>query len=792
MTDRCGIGFAGALLAYAAIEAGCYGFVPSWLAPLLEWGAAAGVIAAASAAASSVWLRVLRWLVPPLAIALRHATDIDAFGAVGVLAALALSADLALGAGAERRTAAIHTAIALLALRTLLATPVGYHLEEHLALGVSSIASLALPGTLDLGPSYGGARALSCAAVVALGITSLSAGQALVLGLCLAAGAVGASVAVEFAARALPTFGSTLSGWLPGALVASQLPWLCTAIVMAAGAAWLSRARVRTLGRAPAVGSFVALAACGVLAASPPSAPAPTRAIYFFEPGYQNWEVPSPDFESTGSYSAGMLGTLPMFCESLGLRAGLGDDLSLENLARFDTLVLINQKDNLPAGSLEQVEAWLERGGRLIVVGDHTFLIANDPRPPENYLNEPLRKSAIRFPNNSADYLNHAFREATLTYGAGRRLSCVRGNPSGSAIGAGLALEWPARPLVVGRHGFNDLGVEHGGEGFIGDLAWNPGERLGDVVLVAEEQRGAGWLLVVGDTTGITNIGRTFAWPAWSALLTGAYHERAWHYAVIGVALLALACWSALRGGGALACASAGLALAAVVAGATWLGTRTIERRDAFAETAQPIGIVDTATRPDGRDGSWQLKGRLALVINLLRAGYLAHFGDSSDSDVLERASVLLVTAPRVNPGRAWAERVVAWVRRGGHVVIACSNPDAQHIEPLFELIGARPLPNVVGPLNADLGEIAGRAQLIELAEPWKLSFTTDGWHRLVFNRDDVLAATRALGRGRVTLFGDSTFLTNEYLEHEKATNLANLHTLRIVLSGAWWSALEG
>jgi hypothetical protein len=791
MTERTGIGFAAALLLYAAVEAGGYGFAPTWIAPLFEWCAAVLVLVTSSAPAFASWRRAVRWLAPPLAIALRHSTEVDAFGTLGLIAALAASADPAISVGAERRAAAIRGVTGLLALRTALMTTVGYYAEERLARGVSTVASALEPGTLDLGPSYGGARVLLCALVVVSCVAASSFARTTAAWLALAAGAVAASVAVDLTARALPSFGSDPKAWLPGATIASQLPWLCTSIVTAAGVAVLARAKLRPIGRARSLAGVLGVSAVAVLASLPPSAPPAPRAVYCYRPGYQNWEVPAPDFATTGSYSAGMLGTLPTFCESLGLRAELGEDLSEENLARFDTLVVINQKSKLPDGALARVEAWTERGGRLIVVGDHTFFIEQPPDPPAIYVNEPLEQSGIRFPNNSADYLNHAFHEATVTYGAGRVASCVAGNPIASAIGAGLALEWPARPFVVGRHGFNDLGVEHGGGGFIGDLRWNPGERLGDVVLVAEQPRGDGWILVVGDTTGITNIGRSFAWRGWSALMTGTYHERAWQYAVVAAALLAAAGWCALRGGGAGASAALSTALAATVAVATLGGTRTIERDDAQLPSKTPIGIVDTATRPDGRAGTWHPKGQLALAINLLRAGYLAQFADSSDERVLEQASVLLLTAPRVDPGEAWAERVCAWMRAGGHLVIGCSNPDAVHIEPLFKRIGARPSPKVVGPIVAGLGEIDGRMQSIEMIEPWKLEFTEEVWRKLVFKGDDVVAATRHFGRGRITLFADSTVLTNEYLEHEKQAHLDNLHAFRIVLNGAWLRAKE-
>jgi hypothetical protein len=784
MNERLSPVLAVALVVYALVESGCGGFAPTWIAPLLELGAAAFVVKSAGAPPASRWKRAVRLGAPALAIAIRHAFDIDAAGTAGLIAALSVSAEALEGRGGSPRRTAIEACVALLALRALLSTLVGYYAEEALARAASQTASLLLPGTTSLGPTFGGARAGLSAFVVGIAMVRFDLRRvALLAGVSFSA-VVAATTAVEVAARALPVFGSS-GQWRAGALVASQLPWLAFAIVVATSVALLRRCELRTVEAASGPAIVTVLAAAGLLLSLPGRALSEANSVYFYEPGYQNWSRPDPDFAVTGGYSAGMLGTLPDFCRATGAEAELGADLSEANLSRFDTLVLVNQRDHLPEGARGRIDRWVRRGGRLIVVGDHTFFVRNEERAAELYLNEPLEGSGIEFPNNSADYLVHGFREATVLRGLGRPTACVAGNPIGSAIGAGLALEWPARPLVVGRFGFNDLGLEETEGDRIGNLAWDRGERLGDLVLAAETRLGEGRILVVGDTTGITNIGRSFAWKAWAALLAGNFGDARWSYIAAALVLLATAAWllrsGAARGSEIIACVSS-----AAFGAIAFLGAGEFEPRDALARSKVPLGVVETATRPGGRAGSWQADGRLALHVNLLRSGYLPVFADTSRERVLDAASVLIVSAPRVDPGQSWSSDVVSWVRTGGHLVIGCSYPDAKHIARLCEALGVEPTPTIVGPVRASLGEFGGRSHSIELAEPWKLRFTIDGWRALVYRGDDVLIATRGLGRGRVTFVADGTFLNNESLELEGEANLSNLRTLKLIFEGTW------
>jgi hypothetical protein len=60
------------------------------------------------------------------------------------------------------------------------------------------------------------------------------------------------------------------------------------------------------------------------------------------------------------------------------------------------------------------------------------------------------------------------------------------------SVGASLEIRPPARPVVVGRYGFSDLGNAVNERGaYLGDYQYQVGEQVGDVVLAAGGEVGS-------------------------------------------------------------------------------------------------------------------------------------------------------------------------------------------------------------------------------------------------------------------------------------------------------------
>ncbi|MFQ5905226.1 MAG: hypothetical protein ACE5JA_01505, partial [bacterium] len=201
--------------------------------------------------------------------------------------------------------------------------------------------------------------------------------------------------------------------------------------------------------------------------------------IAFYREGYFNWMRPAHG--EYGSRSSGMFGNLPVFAKALGFESVMIDTIDESTLKEVKVLFMANTDEELPAKSYEEIRRFVERGGALLMLGDHTFF--KDER--KNWLNAVLRPFRIRYNFDSADYFvggwlhSYFYPSSPLTVGLSDEQNDV-----GSVVGASLRISYPAVPIVIGRYGFSDKGdPEDEDGGYLGNLEYEPGERLGDVVL---------------------------------------------------------------------------------------------------------------------------------------------------------------------------------------------------------------------------------------------------------------------------------------------------------------------
>jgi hypothetical protein len=230
----------------------------------------------------------------------------------------------------------------------------------------------------------------------------------------------------------------------------------------------------------------------------------PPRAVsvFLYDAGYTNWRV--PQHGSYGEKSGGMFGLLPGFLQSAGFRVQIGKDLQrLEGTDAPDCLVLINIQEFLETADRDRIHRFVERGGGLLCLGDHTGVAGI--RGPFNDLLSPY---GIRFRFDSASFFAGSWSDALE-----RRLHPMnRGTRFDDEyqiwVGASLEVDPQAAPVVVARYGYSDFGdMANVQRSYLGDRVYNPSELLGDVVLAAEARQGRGKVLVFGDTSGYQNLG---------------------------------------------------------------------------------------------------------------------------------------------------------------------------------------------------------------------------------------------------------------------------------------------
>jgi hypothetical protein len=439
------------------------------------------------------------------------------------------------------------------------------------------------------------------------------------------------------------------------------------------------------------------------------------KKIVFYEKGFLNWLRPHHgDYGYLGSI--GMYGVMPDFLRSHGANPVVSPDLSAADLADASAVVLIYPNSPWTDGQLERIEGYVRRGGTLLILGEHTTFEADlvdqqvggrlpqlvellksyrrfeskgmpddspDTKRERDQINEEVHRLVRQMPlsrfNEVLDRLGAdirvAFDSAMFQVGGWLQSYETTSHPTtlaigdnnnslGIVIGASLEVKRPARPLIMGRWGWNAPGDVGSGPAMMGSHEYEGGERLGDVVLAAEQEIDRGRVIVFGDTSSFTNgimyhshdfLGRMFAYLATPAATAQTNARQQLNLAL----LLAMACillWKPTIE----RIAVGGLAVALTMVVATWwtcLGWQVLGDGFSIAGPTQAkvnrLALIDEATLGDYSSESDRGDAVLGLRMNLMRDGYLV-------------LSLSEITRERLLVGR---ERYVVRAKSGGPIL---------------------------------------------------------------------------------------------------------------------------
>ena len=233
------------------------------------------------------------------------------------------------------------------------------------------------------------------------------------------------------------------------------------------------------------------------------------KKIVFYEKGFLNWL--KPGHGEYGRLTVGMYGMIPAYLESLGTRCLISPDLAAKDLQDADALVTIFPDRPWKPGQLDRIWDFVRQGGSLMVMGEHTVYDGSagsevsDLDEPTNRINDVLEPTAMRVRFDAAEFAIggwlHSYDAMAHPTSAGIG---DEANTFGVVIGASVDARWPARPILIGRLGFTDFGDVHG-SAMLGNRHYDAGEKLGDVILAAEQTLGKGRVICFGDPSGLTN-----------------------------------------------------------------------------------------------------------------------------------------------------------------------------------------------------------------------------------------------------------------------------------------------
>jgi hypothetical protein len=517
------------------------------------------------------------------------------------------------------------------------------------------------------------------------------------------------------------------------------------------------------------------LAVFSVFVAVQPPATAANKTVLIYD---SIPDTPRPDVPVFGSYglqSSGMFGLLPDYLRGRGYSVRVVHELLASDLAWAGTLATFNLRSTLDGATDSAVDAFVEKGGSLLVAGDHTG--REEIREPSNALLKPY---GITLDFDAAIPLRDGWADG-LDMWPHPIVSRVSGSETRVLVGASLKVTPPARTLISGRDGYSDPGDATNVEGgFLGNMKYDAGERLGDVALVAESSAGAGRVLVFGDTTSFQNpalphsyrfVDGVFTW------LSSAGSTAGWRALALAAAVLLVVGTVVLYATARASTTVLVLPVIAMLVAIPLSGLISGTSAAAVPAFRSPYAVIDLShfEAAERWRGGESMDG---LALNLQRNGYACFAMSDFDAALVRNADVLVVPAPLEPFDRAELDAVDSCVRSGGLLIVTAGSERPAGSFGLLHYygfaLGTAPLGQATSEWNGNTVHFWS-AWPVEMRAGLGGQVIADVW-------DYPVAAYRPEGAGGVLVVGDGSFLLNKNLEDVQSFNEHNILFFRELL----------
>ena len=497
--------------------------------------------------------------------------------------------------------------------------------------------------------------------------------------------------------------------------------------------------------------------------------------------GRLDWQ--QPQYDQYGQQSAGMFGMLPSLVESLGGQLRLSPELSEQDLADADVLLLLHPVGPMPEPIRDRVWDYVRRGGSLLLVAEPYLQEGGFYSVSSEFL-KPISMT-VRRDVAISETGNWQQACQLMTHPATRGIDPRRGDYFTDA-GCSIALGLAARPMVVGRWGWSDPGST---AVLTGNYRLEPGERLGDLVLAAEQRFGQGSVIVLGNDHSLTNEGSVRGYTLTGRLLAHLAYRRSspmslWRQLLtllLCVGLLALVGWSAIPRQVTFSALLLAVSLCAVDS-LSRHSTRVVPGGPVAATegpgTRQNLAYIDASHLEAYSDSPWVFDGIDGLALTLMRSGYLTATLPELTSERLQRAAMLVSVAPSRSFTDAERKIVQQFVEDGGVFICTVGAEEAAASQSLLEQFDIRVPPSPVPtggdwrepepmgrkPSDYGLGDYKVGVRFYAAWPVESRDKNTEILVRAVDNRPVVVS--RRIGSGRIVVIGDTGFAMNKNLEY--------------------------
>jgi len=457
------------------------------------------------------------------------------------------------------------------------------------------------------------------------------------------------------------------------------------------------------------------------------------------------------------------------------------DTIERGDLAGTQILVLINSPKEWKDAERRMVLDFVAQGGSLLVLGDHTDVFGL-----MRGFNSLLAPLGIRFRFDSAYKARHTWRGCQAAAPDAVAMDWDDENP-GVAVGSSLELSGNARPLLVGRYAFSDVGMRENTIGsFLGNYHYDRGEQLGDVVLVATVTHGRGRIVVWGDTSafqgGLSSsyrklVSPVLAWlsrpPAWTELPPVRV--------AAAVALLAALLWTWIV---PLTPKQIAVLAVSLLLGLAVPWALSLRNMDGHPHVDRNTILIDRSHMEATGHYEARINPIGPLYTNLLRSGFRVFDMDRWDSAAIGRAQGIAFVAPQRSFTRGEVDELLRAEENGAIVILATGEPDSAGSRPLLQAHGLALVPRPLGtvPSAEPTASRLEREQQPRFLDAWPIVAAGEGDPTnlpgvdVIYRDDeDVVALFRRIGRGGLLAISDTRFFSDMNVEGMSGYWVGNL-----------------
>ncbi len=525
---------------------------------------------------------------------------------------------------------------------------------------------------------------------------------------------------------------------------------------------------------------------CGALAINivdfDPISPARPPSIKVVNRGGLDWRRPT--FEDP---TPGMFGSLPVFCRANGYAIDVIDSDSIErgDLESTGILVLINCPKIWTSSEQETIHDYLSNGGSLLVLGDHTDVFGL-----QSGFNSLLSRYGIEFEFDSAYPVIGGFR-GCFSVSEQFPFSRMELHHPGIAIGASLKLSRGARPLIVGKYSFSDIGMRENVMGsFLGNYHFDIGESYGDQVLVATCEVGRGRIVAYGDTStfqGSTSHSygdHVLPLLNWIRTNPAAHFQYPVRAVIVGLCVLILT---------VVLLPSKNAWMNPVIVG-VFLSMLLLVQYVVSFRFSQ---VVDRSNEHAViAESHFNATGHYSLGVNSIGSLYVAFQRSGLDALSMEHwsfsefqdARALVFIAPRRKISASEVNDILTYEANGGVTILACGGPDCVPSERLLHAhnvaILNRPMANVSNPARIEkhVPTFVEPYPIVQLNAASRTDKNLQELREVVAIANERCVAFIPYGKGGLLLIGDTRFFSSRNIDSDQSIadspNLAFLRSL--------------